>query len=122
MIQLRTILTSADNSGAKKMRVIGLPGFSKRHTASIGDVVKASVLRATPTGQVKKGDKVNVLIIRTRKEIRRKDGSYVRFGDNAGVLINKTGVLLGSRIFGPVPHEIKRAGHEQIVSLAKEVV
>jgi len=122
MIQLRTILVSADNSGAKKMRVIGVPGFSKRHSAGIGDIIKASVLQATPTGQVKKGDKVNVLVVRTKKEIRRKDGSYVRFSDNAGVLINKTGALLGSRVFGPIPHEIKQSGYEQVVSLAKEVV
>ncbi|MDD3531821.1 MAG: 50S ribosomal protein L14 [Candidatus Shapirobacteria bacterium] len=122
MIQLRTILTVADNSGAKKLRVMQLPGFSKKHVANLGDVVKATVMEAIPTGQVKKSEKVNVLIVRTKKEVRRKDGSYVRFGDNAGVVINAGGLPMGSRIFGPVAREIKELGYNKIASLAKEVV
>lgn len=122
MIQLRTILVAADNSGAKKLRVMQLPGFSKRHVAGLGDLVKATVMEAIPTGQVKKGDKVNVLIVRTKKETRRNDGSYVRFGDNAGVVVGANGLPLGSRVFGPIAREIKDAGYAKIASLAKEVV
>ncbi len=122
MIQLRTVLTVADNSGAKKLRVIQLPGFSKKHVAGLADTVKATVLEAVPTGQVKKGDKVDVLVVRTKKETRRNDGSYIRFADNAGVVINNNGLPLGSRIFGPVAREVKEAGYNKIASLAKEVV
>jgi len=122
MLQLRSILNVADNSGAKSLRVIGIPHFSRKHIASLGEVVKAVVLEALPTGQVKKGDKVKAVIVRTRKEKRRSDGSYVRFSDNAGVIINDSGAPLGSRIFGPVAWEVKKAGFKKIVSLAKEVV
>ena len=122
MLQLRSILSVADNSGAKSLQVIGIPRFSRKHTASLGDVVKAVVLEALPTGQVKKGDKVDVVIVRIKKEKRRTDGSYVRFSDNAGVVINVSGIPLGSRIFGPVAQEVKRAGFKKVVSLAKEVV
>jgi large subunit ribosomal protein L14 len=122
MIQLRTVLTVADNSGAKKLRVIQLPGFSKKRVAGLADIVKATVLEATPAGQVKKSDKVNVLVVRTKKETRRDDGSYIRFSDNAGVIINANGLPLGSRIFGPIAREIKEAGYNKIASLAKEVV
>ena len=122
MIQLRTVLAVADNSGAKKLRVIQLPGFSRRHVAGLADVVKATVLESIPTGQVKKGDKVDVVIVRTKKETRRSDGSYIRFGDNAGVVIGADNLPLGSRIFGPVAREIKEAGYNKIASLAKEVL
>jgi len=122
MIQLRTILSVADNSGAKKLRVMQLLGYSKKHVAGLGEVVKATVMEAIPTGQLKKGEKVNVLIVRTKKETRRDDGSYVRFGDNAGVVINASGLPLGSRIFGPIAREVKNAGYSKITSLAKEVV
>jgi len=122
MLQLRSILNVADNSGAKSLRVIGIPRFSRKHTASLGEVVKAVVLEVLPTGQVKKGDKVNVVIVRTKKEKRRPDGSYIRFSDNAGVIINVSDVPLGSRIFGPVAREVKEAGFKKVVSLAKEVV
>ncbi len=122
MIQIRTILAVADNSGAKELRVVQLPGFSRKHVANLGGVVKATVTEAIPTGQVKKGDKVDVLIVRTKKETRRSDGSYIRFGDNAGVVISSAGLPLGSRIFGPIAREIKEAGYNKIASLAKEVV
>jgi len=122
MLQLRSILNVADNSGAKSLMVIGIPHFSRKHVASLGDVVKAVVLEVLPTGQVKKGDKVDAVIVRIKKEKRRLDGSYVRFGDNAGVIINVSGVPLGSRIFGPVAREVREAGFKKLVSLAKEVV
>jgi len=122
MLQLRSILNFADNSGAKRLRVIGIPHFSRKHVALLGEVVKAVVLEALPTGQVKKGDKVNVVIVRTKKERRRSDGSYIRFSDNAGVIISALGVPLGSRIFGPVAREVRKSGFKKIVSLAKEVV
>jgi large subunit ribosomal protein L14 len=122
MIQLRTVLSVADNSGAKRLRVIQIPGFSKRYVVGLGDEVKASVLEAVPTGQVKKGDKVKVVIVRTKKETRRNDGSYIRFGDNAGVIIGAGNLPLGSRIFGPIAREVKEAGYNKIASLAKEVV
>lgn len=122
MIQLRTILNVADNSGAKQLRVIQLPGFSKRHVVGLGDEVKASVLEAIPTGQVKKGEKVRVVIVRVKKETRRSDGSYIRFGDNAGVIVGTGNLPLGSRVFGPIAREVKEAGYNKIASLAKEVV
>ena len=123
MLQLRSILSVADNSGAKSLMVIGIPHFSQKHTASLGDVVKAVALEVLPTGQVKKGDKVSAVIVRIKKEKRRLDGSYIRFSDNAGVIINNvSGVPLGSRIFGPVAREVREAGFKKVVSLAKEVV
>jgi len=122
MIQLRTVLNVADNSGAKRLRVIQIPGFSKRYVVSLGDEVKASVLEAIPTGQVKKGEKVRVVIVRVKKEARRSDGSYIRFGDNAGVIVGTGNLPLGSRVFGPIAREVKEAGYNKIASLAKEVV
>jgi len=122
MLQLRSILNVADNSGAKSLMVIGIPHFSRKHTASLGDVVKAVALEVLPTGQVKKGDKVSAVIVRIKKEKRRPDGSYIRFSDNAGVIINVSGAPLGSRIFGPVAREVREAGFKKVVSLAKEVV
>ena len=122
MLQLRSILNVADNSGAKSLMVIGIPHFSRKHTASLGAVVKVVVLEVLPTGQVKKGDKVSAVIVRIKKEKRRPDGSYIRFSDNAGVIINASGIPLGSRIFGPVAREVGEAGFKKVVSLAKEVV
>ena len=122
MLQLRSILNVADNSGAKSLMVIGIPHFSRKHTASLGDVVKAVALEVLPIGQVKKGDKVSAVIVRIKKEKRRPDGSYIRFSDNAGVIINVSGAPLGSRIFGPVAREVREAGFKKVVSLAKEVV
>jgi large subunit ribosomal protein L14 len=121
MIQLRSILTSADNSGAKSLAVIGVsPKVGK--TAGVGNVVRCVVRGADPNGVVSDKQKVLVLIVRTRKETRRKDGSYVRFDDNAGVVIDKTGLPLGTRILGPIAREVKEAGYNKIASLAREVV
>jgi len=122
MIQLRSILKPTDNCGARKLRVIHVYGGSKRRYGKIGDVVMAVVDQVSPTGVVKDSEKVKVLIVRTRKEIRRNDGSYVRFDDNAGVIIDNAGNPRGTRIFGPIAREIKDKGYSKIVSLAKEVV
>jgi large subunit ribosomal protein L14 len=121
MIQLRSILVPADNSGARKIMVIGVPGRVGKF-ATIGDVVLGVVKEADPAGIVAKHEKVRVLIVRTRKEIRRKDGSYVRFDDNAGVVIDKQGLPRGTRILGPVAREVKEVGYNKIASLAREVV
>ena len=122
MIQLRTILAPADNTGAKKLRVIHLYGGFSRRFARIGDVVLAVVDQADPNGMVKDSEKVRALIVRTKKELKRKDGSYIRFDNNAAVVIDKDGNPRGTRIFGPVAREIKEAGYARIVSLAAEVV
>lgn len=121
MIQLRSVLTPADNSGAKKLRVIGIPG-SNKVKAGIGDIVNAVVDGASPTGIVKDREKVKIVIVRTRKEQRRKDGSYVRFDENAAVVIDSQGNPRGTRIFGPIAKEVKDAGFSKIASLAQEVV
>lgn len=121
MIQLRTMLTPADNSGAKRFMVIGVPArIGKR--ATIGDVVNCVVEKANPAGAVADKEKVKVLIVRTRKEVRRKDGTYIRFDDNAGVAIDKQGLPRGTRVLGPIAREIKEAGYTKIASLAREVV
>ena len=124
MIQQKSILVPADNSGAKEFVVIHVFGGSKRKFASIGDIVNAVVKTASPTGQVKDGQIVKVVIVRTRKEVRRADGSYVRFSDNAAVVIDnpKDKNVLGTRIFGPVAREIKERGFDKIASMAIEVV
>lgn len=122
MIQLRTILKAADNTGAKRLMVIHVFGGSKRRFGHIGDVVNGVVDQADPNGIVKDKEMTRVLIIRTKKEFRRQDGSYVRFDDNAGVIIDKDGNPRGTRIFGPVPREIKEAGYVKIASLAQEVI
>jgi len=122
MIQLRSILVPADNAGAKRLMVIHVFGGSKRRFGHIGDVVSGVVDQADPNGMVKDKEKVRVLIVRTKKEFRRKDGSYIRFDDNAGVIIDKDGNPRGTRIFGPIPREMKEAGYAKIASLASEVV
>lgn len=122
MIQLRSILNPADNTGAKRLRVIHVYGGSRHRFAHIGDIVNAVVDQADSRGIVKDSDRVRVLIVRTRKEFRRPDGSYIRFDDNAGVIIDKTGNPLGTRIFGPIAREIKEAGYGKISSQAAEVV
>ena len=122
MIQLRSILKSADNSGAKKLMVIHVFGGSKRRTGSLGSVVMTVVKQAIPEGGVKKGEKVKAVIVRTRKEVRRSDGSYVRFDDNAAVVVDNSGVPKGTRIFGPVAREIKEKGFDKIASMAKELI
>jgi large subunit ribosomal protein L14 len=121
MIQLRSILKPADNSGAKRLSVIGVSTKIGK-TASIADVVRCVVKGADPKGSVSDKEKVKVLIVRTKKEIRRKDGSYVRFDDNAGVVIDKSGLPRGTRILGPIAREVKEAGYTKIASLAREVV
>lgn len=121
MIQLRSILNVADNSGAKKVGVILVLGGSKRKWGQIGDIVVASVKEAEPRKAVKKKDVVKCLIVRQRNNFRRKDGSYVRFDDNAVVLLDGKEPK-GGRIFGPIPREIKELGYDTIASLAQEIV
>lgn len=121
MIQLRSILKPADNSGARRLMVIGVPG-RVGIKATIGDVVLGVVQGADPAGVVVDHEKVKILIVRTRKEVGRKDGSYVRFDDNAGVVIDKQGLPRGTRILGPVAREVKEAGYNKIASLAREVI
>ena len=122
MIQPETQLISADNSGAKKLNVIRLKGGSYRRYASIGDVVTVSVRAAIPNSKVEKGKIFQAVIVRTKKEIRRVDGSYIRFDDNAAVLINKDNQPVGTRIFGPVARELRNRGFMKIASLAPEVL
>jgi large subunit ribosomal protein L14 len=115
------MLAPADNSGAKRMMVIGIsPKIGKK--ASLGDVVLCVVKGADPAGVVTDHEKVRVLIVRTRKEVGRQDGTYVRFDDNAGVVIDKQGLPRGTRILGPIAREVKEAGYHKIASLAREVV
>ncbi|ACM23179.1 MULTISPECIES: 50S ribosomal protein L14 [Thermotoga] len=121
MIQQETYLNVADNSGAKKLRVIRvLGGFHKKY-GTVGDIVVCSVRDAIPNSDVKKGDVVRAVIVRTKKEIRRSDGTYIRFDDNAAVLIDKFNAPRGTRIFGPVARELREKGFMKIVSLAPEV-
>ncbi|ABG05089.1 LSU ribosomal protein L14P [Rubrobacter xylanophilus DSM 9941] len=122
MIQQETRLKVADNSGARSLLCIRVLGGSKRRSAGIGDVIVASVKEATPGGAVKKGDVVRAVVVRTKKETRREDGSYIRFGENAGVLINSDGSPRGTRIFGPVARELREKGYTRIISLAPEVL
>ncbi len=124
MIQRRTILIPADNCGAVSLRVIHLYGGSKRIFSYLGDIVRCVVDKADPNGLVKDSEQVLVVIIRAKKEFRRKDGSYIRFSDNAGVIIDtaKDKNPKGTRIFGPVARELKDLGFNKIVSMAKEVV
>ena len=121
MIQMQTILDVADNSGAKKLFCIKVLGGSKRKYASIGDIIVASVKEAIPNSKVKKGDVVKAVVVRTAKEIGRPDGSYIRFDDNAVVLLANTGEMRGTRIFGPVAREL-REKNMKIISLAPEVL
>jgi large subunit ribosomal protein L14 len=121
MIQLRTILVPADNVGAKRLMVIGISHKVGR-TATIGDVVNCVVDGADPNGTVKDREKVKVVIVRTSKELRRKDGTYIRFDDNAGVTIDKQGMPRGTRVLGPVAREVKEKGYMKIGSLAREVI
>lgn len=122
MIQTQSILNVADNSGAKKVQCIKVLGSSKRRYARIGDIISCSVKTAIPGGNVKKGEVVKAVIVRTRKEYRRRDGSYIRFDENAAVLINKESEPIGTRIFGPVARELRERNYMRIVSLAPEVL
>ena len=121
MIMMRTWLTVADNSGARKLRCILPLGGDAGLKAGLGDIVTASVKEATPESQVKEGKVVKCVIVRMRKEQRRKDGTYIRFDDNAAVLINDTGEPVGTRVFGPVARELRDKKFTKIVSLAPEV-
>jgi large subunit ribosomal protein L14 len=122
MIQQETRLKVADNSGAREVLCIKVLGGSKRRYASIGDKIVVTVKEAMPAGNIKKGTVTQAIVVRTRKEVRRQDGSYIRFDDNAVVLINQTGELRGTRIFGPVARELREKDYMKIVSLAPEVL
>ncbi|WP_299299861.1 50S ribosomal protein L14 [uncultured Fretibacterium sp.] len=122
MIQLTTVLNVADNSGARKLFCIQVMGGSRRKWGSIGDVIVASVREAIPNSNIAKGSVVKAVIVRTRKEVRRRDGSYVRFDDNAAVIIDNNGEPKGTRIFGPVGRELRAKKYMRILSLAPEVV
>lgn len=122
MIQERSILNVADNSGAKKVRCFRVLKGMKRRYAGLGDIIVASVQDAIPHGNIKKGDVVKVVIVRTAKEYRREDGTYIRFDDNAAVIINEEGEPKGTRIFGPVARELREANFLKIISLAPEVI
>jgi large subunit ribosomal protein L14 len=123
MIRMQTILEVADNSGARKIACIQpLGGSSIGKTAGLGDVISASVKEAVPQGNVKKGEVVRAVIVRTAKETARKDGSYIRFDNNAAVLINAAGEPIGTRVFGPVARELRERRFMRIVSLAPEVL
>lgn len=121
MIQRQTILKVADNTGAKKIMCFGIPG-SNRKTATVGDIITCAVKKALPEQEVREHEVVKAVIVRTRKEVRRKDGSYIRFDDNAAVIIDKNGKPRGTRIFGPVARELREEGFDEIISLAPEVL
>ncbi len=122
MIQARTRIEVADNSGAKKLGCIMVLGGSKKRYGTVGDIVVASVKEVIPNSKVKKGEVVKAVIVRTKKEIRRQDGSYVKFDDNSAVLINQYNEPIGTRIFGPVARELRAKRFMKIISLAPEVV
>ena len=122
MVQQESRLLVADNSGAKEVLVIRVLGGTKRRYASIGDKIVVTVKSAMPNGQVKKGTVQKAVVVRTKKEIRRPDGSYIRFDDNACVILNQTGEMRGTRIFGPVARELRENNFMKIVSLAPEVL
>ena len=122
MIQMQSILDVADNSGAKKLRCISIRGGSKGKYAGLGDVITAAVKEAAPDGNVKKGQVIKAVIVRTVKAKRRRDGSYIRFDQNAAVLVNDAGEPVGTRVFGPVARELRDKKFMKIVSLAPEVL
>ena len=122
MIQMQTNLDVADNSGAKRVMCIKVLGGSKRRYATVGDIIVVSVKEAMPRGRVKKGEVVKAIVVRTSKDLKRKDGSTIRFDSNAAVLINKQGEPIGTRIFGPVPRELRAKNQMKIISLAPEVL
>jgi large subunit ribosomal protein L14 len=122
MIQMQTNLDVADNSGAKRVMCIKVLGGSKRRYATVGDIIVCSVKEAMPRGRVKKGDVVQAIVVRVSKDLKRKDGSTIRFDSNAAVLVNKQGEPIGTRIFGPVPRELRARNQMKIISLAPEVL
>lgn len=122
MIQTESVLVVADNSGAKRVRCLKVLGGSKRKYASVGDIIVVSIKDAAPNAKVKRGDLARAVIVRTSKELRRADGSYIRFDNNSAVLINKDNEPVGTRIFGPVARELRARKFMKIVSLAPEVL
>lgn len=122
MIQMQTVLDAADNSGARRVQCIKVLGGSKRRYANVGDIIKVSVKDAIPRGKVKKGEIYSAVVVRTRKGIRRKDGSTIRFDGNAAVLLNARLEPIGTRIFGPVTRELRTTRFMKIISLAPEVL
>ena len=122
MIQMQSLLKIADNSGARSVMCIKVLGGSKRRYANIGDVIKVAIREAIPTGKVKKGQVVDALIVRTKKGVRRRDGSLIKFDENAAVLINAQKAPIGTRVFGPVTRELRTGKHMKILSLAPEVL
>jgi large subunit ribosomal protein L14 len=122
VIQQESRLKVADNTGAKEVLCIKVLGGTRRRYASIGDVIVVTVKSAIPNGMVKKSDVTRAVVVRTRKEIRRKDGSYIRFDDNAAVLLTEQGEPRGTRIFGPVARELRESGYMKIISMAPEVL
>ena len=122
MIQMQTMLTVADNSGARRVRCIKVIGGSKRRYAGLGDVIICAVQEAQPNGNIKKGDVVRCVVVRTKKEVRRADGSYIKFDQNACVVIGADGAPKGTRIFGPVARELREKRYMKIVSLAPETL
>jgi large subunit ribosomal protein L14 len=122
MIQQESRLAVADNSGAKEVLCIRVLGGTKRRYASVGDKIVVSVKSAMPSGAVKKGSVAKAVVVRTKKEVRRADGSYIRFDDNAVVILNQAGEMRGTRIFGPVARELRESNYMKIVSLAPEVL
>ena len=122
MIQMQTILTAADDSGARRLQCIKVLGGSKRRYAAVGDIIKVSVKDAIPRGKVKKGEVYNAVVVRTRKGVRRPDGSLIRFDGNAAVLLNNRLEPIGTRIFGPVTRELRTGNFMKIISLAPEVL
>jgi large subunit ribosomal protein L14 len=122
MIQMQTNLDVADNSGARRVMCIKVLGGAKRRYASVGDKIVVSVKEAIPCGRVKKGDVLQAIVVRTSQSIKRKDGSVIRFDKNAAVIVNKQSEPIGTRIFGPVPRELRAKNHMKIISLAPEVL
>jgi len=122
MIQMQTTLVAADNSGAKKLQCIKVLGGSRRRYASLGDVIVVCVKESIPNAKVKKGDVMKAVIVRSAKEVRRPDGTYIRFDDNSAVLINNANEPIGTRIFGPVARELRAKNFMKIISLAPEVL
>jgi large subunit ribosomal protein L14 len=122
MIQMQTVLSAADNSGARRVQCIKVLGGSKRRYAGVGDIIKVSVKDAIPRGKVKKGEIYNAVVVRTRKGVRRPDGSVIRFDGNAAVLLNPRMEPIGTRIFGPVTRELRTSRFMKIISLAPEVL
>ena len=122
MIQPFTMLTVADNSGARKLMCIGVIGGSRKRYARVGDVIRASVKEALPESNIRKGQVVRAVVVRTRKELKRRDGSYIKFDKNAAVLINDQKDPVGTRIFGPVARELREMQYMKIISLAPEVI